>query len=68
MKETRMKINNHDVVISYNAHKDTYELWIDEILCIEFTKKQINIFTTFIHNSVEFISKLKSITDEETKI
>lgn len=68
MKETRMKINNYDVVISYDDSDDIYELWINEVLCIELTKEEMNIFTTFINHSIEFISKLKSITDEDTKI
>lgn len=68
MKETRMNINNHDIVISYNERKNNYELCIDEILCIELTEEQITIFTTFIHSSIEFISKLKLITDEESKV
>lgn len=68
MKETRMKINNYDVVISYNEHKNVYELWIDDTLCIELTEEQITIFTTFINHSIEFISKLKFITNEDTKI
>lgn len=68
MKETRMKINNYDIVISYNEHKNVYELWVDDNLCIEFTEEQINVFITFINSSIEFISKLKLITDENNKI
>jgi hypothetical protein len=68
MKETRMKINNYDIVISYDERKNVYELWIDDRLCIELTKEQISIFTTFINSSIEFISKIKYIIDEETDI
>lgn len=68
MKETRMKINNYEVVISYNNHKNVYELWIDDRLCIELIEKQINIFTTFINHSIEFISKFNVITNENNKI
>ncbi len=68
MRETKMSINNYDVVISYNERKNIYELWIDDRLCIELTKEQITIFTTFINSSIEFISKIKYITEEETNI
>lgn len=68
MRETRMKINNYDIVISYCDRKNLYQLWIDDRLCIEFEENQINVFTTFINHSIEFISKIKSITNEDTKI
>lgn len=68
MKETRTRINNYDVIISYNERKNVYELWIDDRLYIELTKEQINIFIKFIDHSIEFISKIKYITDEETNI
>lgn len=68
MRETRMRINNYDIVISYNERKNNYELWIGEILCMELTKEQITIFARFVHSSIEFISKLKLITDENNKV
>ena len=68
MKETKMNINNYDIVISYNERKNVYELWIDDRLCIELIEEQITTFTAFINNSIEFISKLKIITDEKNKI
>lgn len=68
MKEIKMNIDNYNVVISYDDRDDIYELWIDDNLCIQLEKKQINVFTTFINHSIEFISKLNSITNEDTKI
>lgn len=68
MKEIKMNIDNYNVVISYDDRDDIYELWIDDNLCIQLEKKQINVFTTFINNCIEFISKLKSIADENNKI
>lgn len=68
MRETRMKIDNYDIVISYNERKNVYGLWIDDRLCIELTEDQINVFITFINHSIEFINKIKSITNEDTKI
>lgn len=68
MRETRMSINNYDIGFSYNDRKNVYELWIDDRLCIELTEEQLNLFTIFINRSIEFISKLKLITNEETKI
>ena len=65
MKETRMKINNHDVVISYNEREDIYELWIEDTLCITVNKIQMQQFISFISTSIDFISKLKIITNEE---
>lgn len=68
MKEIKMNIDNYNVVISYDDRDDIYELWIDDTLCIQLEEKQINIFITFITSSIEFISKLKIITDQNDKI
>ena len=65
MKETRMNINNHDVVISYNDRDDVYELWIEETLCITANKIQMQQFIHFINTSIDFISKIEHITNEE---
>lgn len=66
MKETKMNINNHAVVISYNEREDDYELWINDVLCITVDNIQMQKFIHFINTSIDFISKLEYITDKET--